>query len=80
MPHFDVRVRRDVRVWAARPDREETKLFNLLLRDVRHPSQSSYVVCDDITPVALFLSKVVGKFRSTWKYKKIEGDRWHTYW
>src|SRR5277367_6635070 len=38
--------------------------FNLQRRAVRHPSQCSYVICDDCLPVALFLSTVVGKIQS----------------
>jgi hypothetical protein len=36
--------------------------FNLQRRAVRHPSQSSYVACHDLLPVALFLSMEFAKF------------------
>jgi hypothetical protein len=39
--------------------------FNLQGRAVRHPSQYSYAVCDDIGLVALLLSMVVRKLRGT---------------
>jgi hypothetical protein len=54
-------------------------LFNLQRRAVRHPSQYSYVICDDCLPVALFLSMVVCKIRGTREEKSRLKDRWHTY-